>query len=400
MKYAKLSDEMQRRILADREAGRKNPYRFEDALVVRRNGERDRANLWRPAFVRDIEKILHLPLYNRYADKTQVFSFYLNDDITRRALHVQLVSRIARNIGAVLGLNQDLIEAISLGHDIGHTPFGHAGERFLDQLLFQETGRHFLHNVHSVRVLDRLFARNLSLQTLDGILCHNGEFEQKEYRPCFGKTFEQFDAETERCAREGNAFAETLVPSTLEACVVRICDMIAYIGKDRQDARTARIIDGYSFETQGIGAENADMINNLTVDLLENSYGKDCILLSESAYRGLKEAKRENYEAIYRNEAVNQEYDRIIRPMFGDLYEKLLGDVKRQDRDSLIFRHHIRMIGEQQRYYPDIRYEEEAPGQIVADYIASMTDDYFIALHGHLFPDSRYKIVYRSYFEE
>lgn len=81
-----------------------------------------------PAFVRDVEKIMHSPYYNRYADKTQVFSFYKNDDISHRALHVQLVSRIARNIGRMLGLDLDLIEAVALGHDIGHTPFGHAGE--------------------------------------------------------------------------------------------------------------------------------------------------------------------------------------------------------------------------------------------------------------------------------
>lgn len=400
MKYTKLSEEIQAQIRADRANGYVNPYRCEDTAVIRRNGERDRANLWRPAFVRDIEKILHLPFYNRYADKTQVFSFYLNDDITRRALHVQLVSRIARNIGAALGLNLDLIEAIALGHDIGHTPFGHAGERFLDSLYAKETGRHFFHNVHSVRVLDKLFARNLSLQTLDGILCHNGEFEQKEYRPRFGKTFEMFDAETDRCETAGNEFVETLVPSTLEACVVRICDMIAYLGKDRQDARIAKIIDDYSFGASGIGSGNADIINNLTVDIIENSYGKDYILLSESAYRELKEAKRENYAVIYKNEAVNAEYDKIIRPMFEEIYYTLLEDVRKQNRDSVIFRHHIQLIEEQQRYYPDIQYAAEEPNRIVVDYIASMTDDYFIALHAHLFPDSPYKIVYRSYFDD
>lgn len=126
---------------------------------------------------------MHLPYYNRYADKTQVFSFKYNDDITRRAQHVQLVSRIARNIGSVLGLNLDLIEAIALGHDIGHAPFGHAGERFLSELYHNETNRYFNHNVHSARVLDTIFARNFTMQTLDGVLCHNGEFEQQEYKP-------------------------------------------------------------------------------------------------------------------------------------------------------------------------------------------------------------------------
>lgn len=112
-----------------------------------------------------------------------MFSFYNNDDITRRALHVQLVSRIARNIGAVLGLNLDLIEAISLGHDIGHTPFGHAGERFLSRLLFKETGKLFNHNVHSVRVLDNLFERNISLQTLDGICATTANLSSRNIAP-------------------------------------------------------------------------------------------------------------------------------------------------------------------------------------------------------------------------
>ena len=132
--YHSLSKELQERILEDREKHKKNPYAFPDEKIVRRRVDHDKANLWRPAFVRDVEKIMHVPYYNRYSDKTQVFSFYQNDDISRRALHVQLVSRIARNIGSVLGLNESLIEAISLGHDIGHTPFGHAGERILSSL--------------------------------------------------------------------------------------------------------------------------------------------------------------------------------------------------------------------------------------------------------------------------
>lgn len=103
LKYHALSDEIQQKIINDRRNGWINPYRFNDENAVRRNNNHDKANLWRPTFVRDAEKILHLPLYNRYSDKTQVFSFYNNEDLSRRALHVQLVSRIARNIGSVLG---------------------------------------------------------------------------------------------------------------------------------------------------------------------------------------------------------------------------------------------------------------------------------------------------------
>lgn len=398
--YNKISIDLQEKIRSDREEGYVNPYRFDDGKAVRRNPSHDKANLWRPTFVRDTEKIMHLPAYNRYSDKTQVFSFYHNDDLTRRSLHVQLVSRIARNIGAVLGLNLDLIEAIALGHDIGHTPFGHAGERFLSDLYKAETGRYFNHNVHSVRVLDKIFRRNLTLQTLDGILCHNGEFELKEYRPNLNKTFEQLDIEIEDCYTSGQPAIKSLVPTTLEGCVVRVCDMIAYVGKDRQDARAAKIIDdSVKFSNEVIGTQNAAIINNLTVDIIENSYGKDYILLSEKAFKDLKTAKKENNEKIYKNPEINQLYDDIIKPMFEELYYKLLADLKCGDENSLIYRHHIGSVLSDFMYRDNKDYLYEEPNDIVVDYIASMTDDYFIDLHKHLFPNSKYKIKYHSYFE-
>lgn len=128
--YHSLSNEISKRIKEDRIKHTENPYACKDTQIIRRYANHDNPKLWRPAFVMDVEKILHNNYYNRYSDKTQVLSCYKNDDVSRRALHVQLVSRIARTIGASLNLNLDLIEAISLGHDIGHTPFGHAGERF------------------------------------------------------------------------------------------------------------------------------------------------------------------------------------------------------------------------------------------------------------------------------
>lgn len=398
--YRKISEAVQDKIRSDRENGYVNPYRFDDDKAVRRDPSHDKANLWRPTFVRDTEKIMHLPAYNRYSDKTQVFSFYHNDDLTRRSLHVQLVSRIARNIGAVLGLNLDLIEAIALGHDIGHTPFGHAGERFLSELYCAETGRYFNHNVHSVRVLDKIFRRNLTLQTLDGILCHNGEFELKEYRPELNKTFEQLDAEIEDCYTIGQPAIKRLVPTTLEGCVVRVCDMIAYVGKDRQDARAAKIIDdSVNFSNKVIGTQNAAIINNLVVDIIENSYGKDYILLSDEAFNDLKLAKKENNDIIYKNPEINTLYDDIIKPMFEELYYRLLSDLKKGDENSLIYRHHISSVLSDFKYRDNKDYLDEEPNDIVTDYIASMTDDYFIDLHKYLFPNSKYRIIYHSYFE-
>lgn len=402
LKYQALKKEIEEKILTDRKNGVVNPYRCHDENVIRRNTERDQPTLVRPAFVRDIEKILHLPSYNRYNDKTQVFSFYQNDDISRRGLHVQLVSRIARNIGGLLGLNTELIEAIALGHDMGHTPFGHAGERFLNEIYHKETGRYFFHNVHSVRTLDKLYRRNLSLQTLDGILCHNGEFEMKEYRPCQLNGFQEFDKKVERCYVEGDGAIKSLIPSTLEGCVVRVSDMIAYLGKDRQDAVLAKIIPNEEIFTggQGIGAANAEIINNLIVNIVENSYGKDYIRLSEREFTELKQAKKENYDLIYNNPEVNALFERTVRPMIEETYYALREDVEKRRETSFVFTHHIDYIEKNRAHYKGGEdYRNADPNDISVDYIAAMTDDYFIELHKKLFPDSPHKIEYHSYFD-
>jgi len=401
MDYAKLSEELQLKILSDRIKGEyQNPNACKDSDIIRRQDlEKDRANIWRPAFVRDIEKILHSPYYNRYADKTQVFSFYKNDDITRRSLHVQLVARIGRNIGKILGLNEDLIEAIALGHDIGHTPFGHAGERILNKLYHKETGRYFNHNVHSVRVLDQMLCRNLSLQVLDGILCHNGEFEMKEYRPCQMKVFKEYDEKVEACYTDQDNISK-LIPCTLEGCVVRISDMIAYLGKDRQDAENAKLLVGKSpFTETEIGIQNANIVNNMIVNIIENSYSKDYILMEEDYFQALKIAKDENYKFIYNKESINTDYREIIEPMFKEVYDKLLNDLLAQNKESILYKHHIDFINRQRKYYDNgDKYDETEPNQIIVDYLASMTDDYFVELHQYLFPESEYSIKYVPYF--
>lgn len=394
-----LKKEIEERIREDRRRGVENPYKFRDEDAVRRDPTRDVATLLRPTFCRDTEKILYFPLYNRYADKTQVFSFYHNDDITRRALHVQLVSRIARNIGALLGLNLDLIEAISLGHDIGHPPFGHAGERYLSKILNDETGEYFNHNVHSVRVLDTIYKRNITLQTLDGILCHNGEFECQRYEPCGKIDFSVLDKNVSDCDKFGDSANRALVPSTLEGCVVRICDIIAYLGKDRQDARVAKIIDADTvFTTEEIGTENSEIINNLIINIVENSYGRNYISMSPTVFEDLKTAKKENYEKIYRKRDVNEAYDQIIAPMFKDVYYKLLDMLIKKDENSVIYRHHIKFVENNVRGESD--YLSEEPNKIVTDYMASMTDDYFVDLYSKLFPERKQAIEYRSYFSD
>lgn len=391
MLYNSLSKEIQEKIKSDIKSINDNE--------IRRDNSHDIPNLWRPAYIRDCEKIMNCPYYNRYTDKTQVFSLYKNDDITRRALHVQFVSRIARNIGRLLGLNLDLIEAIALGHDIGHTPFGHAGEKYLNDLYFQNTGRVFLHNLQSVRVLDGIFKYNISLQTLDGILSHNGEIELENYSPEIITSFDEFDKKYAKCCTD-KSFANSIIPSTLEGCVVRISDLIAYLGKDRQDAVKANIIKDESVFEDGsvIGSFNSVMINNLIVNIVENSYGKDSIILSKEYFEALKEAKAKNYAYIYKAEAVSKQQEDVFKDMFIKLYNLLLDDVIKKNFDSPVYKHHINFVNNWRKYYKGEDYSKTEANQIVVDYIASMTDDYFIDLFTIMFPEDK-KIEYVSYFD-
>ena len=398
LKYEQLSPEITEKIESDRVNNTLPQLAFDENKTLRRViNEKDKANVIRTPFIRDIDKIMHCPFYNRYADKTQVLSLYKNDDITRRALHVQLVSRIARTIGKALNLNLDLIEAVALGHDIGHTPFGHAGEEFLDELYFEHTGRHFSHNIHSVRVLDKIFPYNISLQTLNGIAAHDGEMELCEYHPKALDNFTDFDEQIEACYIDKTNVRKLLAPATLEGCVMRISDIIAYLGKDRQDADRAKIICNKDFEDSTIGIYNAQIINNMIVNIIENSYGKPYIKMDEEHFEALKKAKSDNYALIYKQEPVGEAY-KTVKPMMAELYEKLLDDLMSKNKSSPIFTHHIDYVNEA-HYKREFPYEETEPNQIVVDYIASMTDDYFVDIYNHLFPKSTKKIDYTGYFE-
>ena len=371
---------------------------FPDAQAIRRFGGDRPAPVWRPKFAKDIDRIMYSPYYNRYTDKTQVFSLLKNDDITRRSLHVQLVSRIARTIGRALNLNLDLIEAIALGHDIGHTPFAHCGEVFLNELYNRHTGRFFTHNIHSVRVLDKIFPLNLTLQTLSGIGGHNGEIELLEYHPVPMESFEEFEEELEKCYTIPG-YSNKIQPSTLEGNVVRISDIIAYLGKDRQDAASLQMVGHSEFPTSAIGSINSEIINNLVVNIIENSYGKPYIKLDEEHFRAVQSYKRDNYALIYANEPGRAILNRVVKPMMEEIYEQLLEDLQEGNENSPIFRHHIDYVNQTHHPRP-MPYEQTEHNQIIVDYIASMTDDYLIDLHRYLFPDSNYYVEYTGYFND
>ena len=242
---------------------------------------------------------------------------------------------------------------------------------------------------------------NISLQTLDGILCHNGELELKEYRPCEMSTFVEYDKKVEACYVDEKAIGE-LIPCTLEGCVMRICDIIAYLGKDRQDAMRLNLLKESPFTAGAIGTSNGEIINNFSVNIIENSYGKDYLKMDEEYFDALRQAKKENYEMIYNNKSLNDLYENEIRPMFGELYEELLRQAESGDKSSVFYRHHMAYMEKNNFYVKShVRkpYAEQEKNQLVVDYLASMTDDYFIALYHYLFPKGKHDVKFVGYFD-
>ncbi len=395
-----LSEEAAQEVHKNRSGAERSPFATPDELCCRRYPvHRDESSAQRPAFVRDCEKIMHLPGYNRLAGKTQVFSFHTNDDISRRGLHVQLVARIARDIGAALGLNCDLIEAIALGHDIGHTPFGHAGERLLDAIYSKRTGQHFCHNANSLRVLDVLYGRNLSLQTLDGVLCHNGELELRELQCGADTGFEGLDARASACWSEGEKAVKKLRPITLEGCVVRLSDIIAYVGKDRQDAIRTKAVSPDVFADGLGGAYNTWALSAFSVDVIAHSLGQPRIQMSEEAFAELRRAKRENYELIYDATEINGQRAREIGELFYKVYELFYNDLQQGDERSPIFRHHIFELERELTHYGLHYAWQDNLDLTVVDFIASMTDDYFMGLCDLITSPPKNIFVSRGYFD-
>ena len=188
------------------------------------------------------------------------------------------------------------------------------------------------------------------------------------------------------------------MPSTLEGCVVRISDIIAYLGKDRQDAERAKLIKESDFESSTIGNFNAQIINNLMVNIIENSYGKDYIKMDGAHFEALKKAKSDNYQLVYKSDFAREGIADTVKPMMRMVYERLLQDLKTGNRLSPVFSHHIDYVNKS-HYRRNGVYCGSEENSVVIDYIASMTDDYFLDLFAHLFPESTLKIEYKGYFD-
>ena len=336
--YEKLSDELQNKINTELFDGNG----FKDNAIRRIDKEHDRATLWRPAFVRDVEKIMHSPYYNRYADKTQVFSFYKNDDISHRALHVQLVSRIARNIGRMLGLDLDLIEAVALGHDIGHTPFGHAGEKALSSMMEKP----FRHNEQSLRVVDKLerggTGLNLTYEVRMGILGHTGDF----------------------------------IPETLEGQIVRTSDRIAYINHDIDDAMRAGILteDDIPPEIAEIlGHSHSQRINTLVENMIDNTIATGTLGMQPEIAQAMDRLRTFMFARVYTNPVAKGEETKA-KDMLCRLFEYYMRRPEKLPADFL----------------PQLDFD--GMERIVCDYIAGMTDRYAVYKYSELFIPATWQV--------
>ena len=328
----------------------------------------------RGPFFRDMDRIIYTYAYIRYSDKTQVYPGKPNDHITKRMVHVQYVSKIARTIGRALGLNEDLIEAASLGHDLGHVPFGHFGESVLNEISLKHNEGYFHHNVESVRILKYLEKSgkglNITLQVLDAIMCHNGEFALGEYHPK-KKTKDDFMREYENTYKDKDAIKK-LVPMTLEGCVVRISDIIAYLGRDIDDAVILGKIKKESIPKNirdVLGIHNRDIVNTIIVDIINNSVGKNYIKLSPHIFKAIVDLKKFNYENIY-DKSLTIEEKEDITSKFNLLFDNYLEAVI-NNRKSRIFDEFLN--------YKDDNYQNSTTNERkVIDFIAGMTDDYFM----------------------
>jgi dGTPase len=339
----------------------------------------------------DVDRILHSKAYTRYIDKTQVFYLLKNDHITHRVLHVQMVSRLARTIGRDLDLDADLLEAIALGHDLGHPPFGHDGERFLSALCQAAGLGHFSHAAMSVRFLERLEKRgrglNLTLGVLDGILCHDGESDFTALQPEGRADFAEFDRRlARRQADPGDGLRPLglrplgLRPLSPEGCLVRLCDSVSYVGRDLEDAIEVGLVDRRDLPAEVaevLGHTNGQIVYRLVDDLRRTSAARreeGLIGFSPDVARALIQLKDFNRRNIYFNPAIKGETPKIER-LYGLLFERLQAEFL-SGRPALAQAREF--LDQLDPDYP----LEHSPAEMARDALAGMTDDYFLRLAG------------------
>lgn len=349
------------------------PRAFRDADAKRSHSEVP--DDMRTQFAVDRDRILYSGAYRRYHGKTQVFSFtnLIDEEMTNRNLHIAYVSQISRTIGKYLGLNRELIEAIALGHDLGHPPFGHDGEKALSQACVEHGIGHFHHNIESLHIVDHISRKgrglNLTFPVRDGIISHDGEVHNTLLKPEKDKTEERID-EYIQTKEAGKNFS--WMPGTLEGCVVRITDTIAYIGQDIEDAIRYNLLKREDLPkevTEKLGNTNSQIIETLIKSVIVSSYEQDWIAFDEETSHYLLELKKFNYKHIYTDDDVKKSNQIIYRTM-GLMFEKYLNDISEGNRSSKVFKHFL-------DHKVDAYRDGFSPVEQVRDFIATMTDRYY-----------------------
>lgn len=322
---------------------------------------------YRLPYKRDIDRIIHSKAYSRYVDKTQVVYLIENDHVTHRSLHVQLVSSFARGIAEILRLNQGLVEAIALGHDVGHPPFGHEGEGYLSKLSEEYGNGPFAHPWQSCRLFTEIEPLNLGLSVYDGFLCHDGGMCGTKLMPRYGKTWEDHAEDKKQKLRDPDA---NIMPGTLEGCLVKLCDTMSYIGRDIEDAISLRLLERHQVPKTILGDNNRDILNALAADVIAQSYGKDYIAFSDEVYQALTELRAFNFQHIYIHPKLKVESKKIERS-YRILFEILHDDLLKNQAQSYIWRHYVSNKN-------DSYIARTQPVQMVVDYISGMTDSFFV----------------------
>lgn len=332
-------------------------------------------DLMRSKFAVDRDRVLYSGAYRRYHGKTQVFSFtnLIDEEMTNRNLHIAYVSQIARTIGKYLGLNTELIEAIALGHDLGHCPFGHDGEKALSECCKSAGIGHFHHNIESLHIVDHISRKgkglNLTFQVRDGIISHDGEVHNTQLTPQTNKSEEDITMYVNK--KKGGANVSWM-PATLEGCVVRITDTIAYIGQDIEDAIRYNILRRDELPKEQVaflGNTNSQIIETLIKSVIVNSFDQPWIAFDQETSDHLLELKKFNYKRIYTDDNVKKSNSIIYRTM-QLMFDKYVDDIEKQNRESKVFKH---FLDHKHEHYLNAFSAAEQ----VRDFIATMTDRYY-----------------------
>lgn len=359
-------------------------------FAMRTENSRGRKNPEEPCAIRspyerDLGRIIFSQSFRRLRHKTQVFFNPVNDHICSRIEHVIYVNYISTIIGRALNLNIDLIQAIALGHDIGHSPYGHTGERVLNECIKSvDPSLYFEHEVHSLRVLDVLeehhpgvYGLNLTFEVRDGIVAHCGEtYDECRLTPYREKTEKEVSDKPEK---------DRTRPCTLEGCVVRFADKIAYVGRDIEDARRAGIIGGNEIVSSEalsrLGTTNSEIINILVGDIVHNSLNKDEICMSKENFAAMNEYLNANLNKIYRAPKIVT-YENMIKLQIQSIFNAFMESVDDIEKASASENEAIRSFA---KFYMKHPQPQCPPVRKVVDYIAGMTDTYANACFDELY---------------